>query len=569
MRGEIAIKRATVVFVLLGLGALAVVARLFQVQVAEHARWARLAREIQEEVVTLPAQRGTIYDRNGLPLAYDVPAYDIALDNYHMTKPELLVDLLVEVLGLPPKKASALVYREGYFTWVMRRVDRAVGDELRRRADALGIRGLLFFNSWTRAYPQGLYALDLVGIVGVDGQGLEALEYAFNRELEGEEKVLRLVRGRDGLVYEYWVEEQGRKGKDLHLTIDARVQRICAEMLDRGVEQFRAIRGFAVVLDPRTGEILALAQSPRAGLEDPDPSLLHSWAVTDPIEPGSTLKALVGTAALDLGIVDPFEEFNANSPIYVDGQPIRNAEGKSYGEVYFWVGITKSINTVLVQVALRLGVERAWEYLRRFGVGESTGVELPGEALGTIRPPGEWTRVDLATAAFGQGVSVTGLQLARAFCAIAADGLLPELHILLGERGTPRRVASAQACATMREMLRLAVKWGTGRGADLPDFEVAGKSGTAQKPREDGMGYYDDRVWGAMAAFFPWYAPEYVVLVVYDEPSIWPNWGGSTAGPTVRWIIEEMRRQGLIAPYPQRETRIEQRLREMKKRGPW
>ena len=555
------------VFVLLGLGTLAIVARLFQVQVAEHASWARLARKIQEEVVTLPAQRGTIYDRNGLPLAYDVPAYDIALDNYHMTKPELLVDLLVEVLGLPRKKASELVYREAYFTWIKRRVDRTVGDEFRRRAAELGIRGLLFFDSWARAYPQGLYALDVLGIVGVDGNGLEGLEYAFNKELGGRARRLRLVRGRDGLVYEYWVEEPGIKGRDLHLTIDARIQRICAEMLDRGVEQFRAKRGLAVVMDPRTGEILALAQSPRTGPDDPDPALLHSWAVTDPFEPGSTLKALVGTAALDLDLVRPFDIFDARSPIYVDGHPIRNAMGKSYEPSYFWRGITLSINTVLVQVALKLGINRTWEYLRKFGIGEPTGVELPGEAVGTLRPPERWTRVDLATAAFGQGVSVNALQLARAFCAIATDGLLPAIHLLRGHGGEPREVASARACQEMREMLRLAIKLGTGEDADLPDFEVAGKSGTAQKPREDGTGYYDDKVMGAMAAFFPWYAPEYVVLVVYDEPSVWPNWGGSTAGPTVKWIIEEMHRQGLIRPYPRRETQIEKELRGREERG--
>ncbi len=557
MRGEIAIRRATFVFALLGIGALAVVAKLFQVQVAEHAYWARLARAIQEEAVTLPAQRGTIYDRNGLPLAYDVPAYDIALDNYHMTKPEILVELLAEILGIPEKKATEIVYREGYFTWVKRRVDRSAGDELRRKAEELGVKGLLFFDTWRRAYPQGLYALDIVGVVGVDGKGLEALEYAFNDELEGQEKVLRLVRGRDGMVYEYWVEKRGQKGKDLHLTLDARIQRICAEMLDRGVEEFKARRGFAVVLDPRTGEILALAQSPRTTPDDPDPSLLHSWAITDPFEPGSTFKALVGTAALDLDLVRPFDIFDARSPIYVDGQPIRNAMGKSYGSSYFWRGITLSINTVLVQVALKLGIKRTWEYLRKFGIGEPTGVELPGEASGTLRPPDEWTRVDLANASFGQGVSVNGLQLARAFCAIAADGRLPAVHLLRDGGGNPREVASERACYTMREMLRLAVMWGTGKQANAPGFEVAGKSGTAQKPREDGKGYYKDRVMGAMAAFFPWYDPDYVILVVYDEPSVWPNWGGSTAGPTVKWIIEEMYRQGLISPYPHRETSIE------------
>jgi len=547
---EATIRRATFVFVLLGLGALAVVARLFQLQVVEHGYWSELAKEIQEEVIELPARRGTIYDRNGLPLARDVPAYDIALDNYHMTKPEVLVMLLQRILGLPEKEAVKVVYREGYFTWVRRRVPREVAEELRRAADEAGVRGLMFFETWTRGYPQGICGLDILGVVGVDGVGLEGLEYRFDPLLRGKSPVrLRLVRGRDGTVLEYWEESPGEPGQDLRLTLDARIQAICAEKLDEGVKRFKAKRGFAVVMDPWTGEILALAQSPRFDPEKPDPALLHPWAITDPFEPGSTFKALVGVAALDLGLVEPDEVFNGNSPIFVDGVPIRNAMNHQFGPSTFARGITQSINTVLVQVALRLGVERLWEYLRRFGIGEPTGVELPGESPGTLRPPEEWTRVDLATASFGQGVSVNGLQLARAFCAIAADGLLPRPHILKGGGGEKRRVASADACMTMREMLRQAVELpgATGRYANVPGFEVAGKSGTAQKALPEG-GYSQTKVMGAMAAFFPWRHPEYVVLVVYDEPSVWPNWGGSTAGPTVRWIIEEMYHQGLISP---------------------
>ena len=545
---EATIRRATFVFVLLGLGALAVVARLFQLQVVEHGYWSELAKEIQEEVIELPARRGTIYDRNGLPLARDVPAYDIALDNYHMTKPEVLVMLLQRILGLPEKEAVKVVYREGYFTWVRRRVPREVAEELRRAADEAGVRGLMFFETWTRGYPQGICGLDILGVVGVDGVGLEGLEYRFDPLLRGKSPVrLRLVRGRDGTVLEYWEESPGEPGQDLRLTLDARIQAICAEKLDEGVKRFKARRGFAVVMDPWTGEILALAQSPRFDPEKPDPALLHPWAITDPFEPGSTFKALVGVAALDLGLVEPDEVFNGNSPIFVDGVPIRNAMNHQFGPSTFARGITQSINTVLVQVALRLGVERLWEYLRRFGIGEPTGVELPGESPGTLRPPEEWTRVDLATASFGQGVSVNGLQLARAFCAIAADGLLPRPHILKGGEGEKRRVASADACMTMREILRQAVELGTGRYANVPGFEVAGKSGTAQKALPEG-GYSQTKVMGAMAAFFPWRHPEYVVLVVYDEPSVWPNWGGSTAGPTVRWIIEEMYHQGLISP---------------------
>lgn len=549
---DLALKRAVGVFLFLGLGALAVVARLFQIQIVEHRHWAQLAQRIQEEVVEVPARRGSILDRNGIALAYDVPAYDIALDNFHMTKPELLVDLLVDLLGMEPSEAASKVYREGYFTWIARRVERSLGEELRRKAQEMDIRGLLFFDTWKRAYPQGYQAIDLLGVVGVDGEGLEGLEYRFDRDLKGKPQRLRLVRGRDGVVYELWVEDAGEKGTDLQLTLDARIQEICAQSLDWGLGHFRARRGLAVVLDPRTGEILALAQAPRWSPKGEDPALLHPWAITDPFEPGSTFKALVGTAALEEGVVHPDDLFSGNSPYMVDGVPIANAAQHSYGTVTFARGIIQSINTVLIQVALRLGKERTYEYLRRFGIGERTGIELPGESPGKLDPPEKWTRVRLATISFGQGVAVTGVQLARAFVAIANDGLLPQLHLLAGKSPSPKRILSPQACATMRRILRdaVAMPGGTGHHTEVPGFGVAGKSGTAQKA-VPGKGYSQEKIMGAMAAFFPWDAPEYVILVVYDEPS-WPRptWGGNTAGPTVARIIREMAASGLIHPFP-------------------
>ncbi|HID09518.1 TPA: penicillin-binding protein 2, partial [Candidatus Micrarchaeota archaeon] len=418
-----------------------------------------------------------------------------------MTKPELLVGLLEEVLGYPPKKATELVYREGYFTWIARRLESWKGEELRRRAEELGIEGLLFFDTWTRAYPEGRYTLEILGVVGVDGAGLEGLEYAFDRDLKGKSRALRLLRGGDGAIYRVEAVDEGKPGRDLYLTLDAEIQRICAEVLEKGTRIFRANRGFVIVMRPTTGEILALAQYPRFDPRDPDPALLHPWAVTDPFEPGSTFKALVGAAALDRGVVSPGEVFSAVSPFYVDGVPIRNANNVSLPEVTFARAITSSLNTVFLQVALRLGKETTWEYLVRFGIGEPTGIELPGESPGILRPPEEWTRVDLATISFGQGVSVNGVQLARAFCAIATDGLLPKAHLIAGHGGPRRTVISPKAAYTMRELLRLAVEFkygGTGRWADVEGFGVAGKSGTAQKLDPRG-GYSKTRFMGAMA----------------------------------------------------------------------
>ncbi|MBC7093822.1 penicillin-binding protein 2 [Candidatus Bipolaricaulota bacterium] len=548
MTKEASIKRATVVFLLLALGGLAVVGRLVQLQVVEHGRWVTVAQSVQEDVIELPARRGTIYDRHGSPLACDVPAYSIALDGFHVTKPELLVDLLVEELGMARETATDKVYRAAYFTWLARGVDREVGARFRRRTVELGIHGLMFFNTWKRVYPQGPLALAVLGVVGVDGQGLDGLEYAYDETLRGKPRRLRLLRSRDGRVYDLWEEDPGCPGKDLHLTLDARIQWICEQEVTQGVQKYVADRGFALVMDPRTGAILALAQAPRYDLDRPDPSLLHAWAVTDAFEPGSTFKSLIGLAAVDLGLVGPEDTFSGDSPILVAGVPIRNAEGKSYGLRTFRAAMAQSINTVLVQVAGRLGIERTYAYLSRMGFGRPTGVGLPGESAGILRPPERWTEVDLATASFGQGVAVTGVQLGAAYCALANGGTLYRPYLVQGPPEARGRVASAEACATMREILGYAVNTGTGNLAAVPGFKVGGKSGTAQIALP-GRGYVPGHVTAAMAAFFPWDNPEYVVMVVYQTSRSEEFWSGSTAVPTVGAIVRGMAGLGIVRPY--------------------
>lgn len=560
MTKQQALRRAGVAFGLLALGAVGIVARLVQLQVAQHPQWAALAQAMQEETVEVPTRRGTIYDRQGRPLACDVPAYSIALDNFHMTKPELLVQLLEEELGMGPQEAAELVYRESYFTWLARRVDREVGDRLRERARELDIRGLLFFDTWRRAYPLGWVPLEVLGVVGVDGQGLAGLEMTFDQQLSGRPKRYHLLRGLDGRVYDISLVDPGEVGQDLRLTLDANFQRACQEQLTAGIEKYKADRGLAIIMDPASGAVLALAQALGDDYQSSSLEFLNPWAVTQVFEPGSTFKAVISLAALELGVVTPDSTFNGDSPYVVAGIPISNAMEQDYGFITFRQALVASVNTVLIQVAERLGIETTYRHLRNMGFGEETGIELPGEVSGLLRPLEEWTPVDLAVASFGQGVAVTGIQLATAFCAIANGGVLPQPHLVQGNGEPGRRVASAEAAATLRELLRTAVasRAGTGRHMELPGFYLAGKSGTGQIAAPTG-GYLEDYVVGAMGAFFPWWAPEYVVLVVYDhmEFRCWDpyerefvyRWGGTTAGPTVKDIVAELAQAGLLFPY--------------------
>ncbi len=545
-------------FLLLGVGALVVVGRLVQLQVVEHRRWSAVAQSIQEDVVEIPSQRGTIYDRNGVPLVYDVPAYDVALDNSLLTKPELLVDLLVRELGMTRTEAVGKVYRQGYFTWIARGVDYAVGQRIRAQAQGLGIRGLLFFDSWKRAYPQGPLALAVLGVVGVDGHGLAGIELLFDSQLAGRPRRVRLLRGPGNQVYDLWEEEPGAPGTPLHLTLDTRIQWICEKEIARGLAEYvGADRGFALVMDPRTGEVLALAHGPAVDPARPDPALLHPWSATHVFEPGSTFKALIALAAMDQDLLSPDEFFDGASPIRVSGVSVSNAKKKSYGLLRFRWAMAESVNTVLVQVAQRLGIAKTHAYLTRMGFGERTGIELPGEVAGILRPVDRWTELDLAIASFGQGVAVTGIQLATAFAALANGGTLLRPRILPGPVEAVRTVASPEACATMREVLRFTVNPGDPyrprSPADIEGFLVAGKTGTGEIALP-GRGYVSDHVTAGMAAFFPWDKPEYVVLVYYQttrNPDFWSGW---TAVPSVGKIIQGMANLAVVRPYTRTTT---------------
>ena len=542
-----AVRRASLVFFLLALAGLAILARLFQLQVFEHREWAAMAQAIQEDRIEIPSRRGTIYDRNGVPLAYDIPAYSIAVDNYHLTNPELLVNLLVKELGMSSEEAKAKVYRPGYFTWLARNVDLDVAQRFRALAQAQRIKGLLFFPTWKRAYPQGSMALEVLGLVGVDGDGLSGLELAFDEVLRGKPRIIRILRAGDGTPYDLWEEDPGTPGQDLHLTLDSRIQWICEAELDETLRNSPADRGCAVVLDPRSGEVLALAQSPRYDPQNPAIELLKPWAVTDVFEPGSTFKGLVALAAWDLGVVSETEQFEGSSPRIVAGVAIKNAHNRSYPPLTLRDALAQSVNTVLVQVAQRVGAPKLYEYLRRLGLGELTGIELPGEVAGLLRPPEKWTEVDLAVSSFGQSVGVTAIQLAAAYAALCNDGIRIRPHLLPGKPEVQGTVAQPSSCQKIREFLGYAVNTGTGSPAKVPGFNVGGKSGTAQIAIP-GRGYVPGHVTTAMAAFFPWDSPQYTIVVIYQTSKTDDFWSGTTAVPSVGRIVRAMASIGLVYP---------------------
>jgi len=534
-----------------------IVGRLFQLQIVEHGSWSAAAAAIQERTVELPPRRGSIFDRDGELLAFDVKAMAIAVDGINATEPEALAAILSEELGLAIEEARDLVHRASYFTWVDRRVDIETAQRIERRADEAEAHGLVFIDTWKRCYPQGSLASNVIGFVGTDGAGLEGIELAFDEHLRGEPRRLHILQGADGRAYEVEVLEAGRPGNDLVLTLDTELQFICEEEIESGVSKFRADGGMVVILDPRTGDVLAMAQDKTYDLNRFWTSTVdarRNLAVTYQFEPGSIFKVFTGLAALDAGVVSVGDTFNGDDGIEVSGHVMHNSEYESYGTVTFAQIIEDSINTGMIRVALRLGEEPLHAMLVDLGFGRRTGIELPGEVNGILRDAEDWSRLDLASTSIGQSVAVTGIQLARAMAAVANGGTLVAPHIVVssGDRNgadAVEAVASSGACATMRNLMVKVVESGTGTPAAVDGFSIAGKTGTAQKA-VPGRGYVDGKYTSLFGGLLTAANPEYVILVVLDEVKTTPVWGGYTAGQIFRETASRVVHREQLVPTP-------------------
>jgi cell division protein FtsI/penicillin-binding protein 2 len=514
-----------------------IIGRFVQLQVIQHKDWLQRAQASQERTIELPPQRGTITDRNGAILAVDVKAMAIAVDGINIVNPAAAVGILREELSLPRTELESKVYREAYFTWIDRRVDFDTAQRIRDKAKAAGVYGLIFMDTWKRWYPQGRLASNLIGFVGTDGSGLEGIELAYDEHLQGIPQVVRILEGADGRTYDVEVIEPGRRGEDLMLTLDAGLQFVCEEEIRAGVSQFSALGGMIVLLDPHTGGVLAMAQDKGYDLNDFGHSTAEqrrNLAVTYLFEPGSTFKVFSGMAALEHRVVSVSDTFDGNDGITISGHTMHNADNRSFGTVTFAKIIEQSVNTGMVRVAQLLGKEPYRDFLASFGFGRATGVGLPGEELGILRPAEEWSDLDLAAASIGQSVAVTGIQLARAMAVVASGGILrtPSITIAHEVESAPEtglRVCSSDTAHTMLELLRTVVASGTGIWAAVKDFAMAGKTGTAQKAVA-GQGYAAGKYMSLFAGIITADAPDYVLVVVLDEVQSGSVAGGYTAG---------------------------------------
>lgn len=539
------------VVVLLALAALA--ARLVQVQVLMADRLREMAMRQQIAALTLDPHRGRIFDRNGRPLAVNVETTSIYAVPSLIPDPRAFAARIAPAVGEPAAGIERRMAASGkYFAWVARKVSPQVV----ARVKALGLAEQIgFLAEDRRAYPNGPLAAHVLGFVGIDNQGLGGVELAYDQLIRGHTG--RAVAERDGvgriLVETRRVVEAPEDGADLVLTIDQVIQHIAERELDRALERTRARNGLVLVVDPVSGDMLALAIRPAfdpnaGGSARPERWLNRALAVT--YEPGSTFKVFTAAAALESGAVSPDERFMCSTALRVPGNHvIRNAERVRPGLQTVSDAVKNSCNTAIAQIATKVGKDRFDRYLRGFGFGRLTGVDLPGEVPGLVPPPSSWLGPGLQTIGFGQGVGVTALQLLTASTAFVNEGRPVRPHILRAVRDAEGRViravgaeslspaVSPQTAAAVLKMMTRVVAEGTGTLAAVEGYVAAGKTGTAQKPSATG-GYAPGRYIASFLGIVPADDPKLAVVVVLDEPQ-GIYYGGAVAAPVFREVASQ------------------------------
>ena len=515
--------------------------RLAWLQVVKRAELAQLAERQYSRTVVLHAQRGPILDRQGTPLATSTPTESLFVQPRSVGDPVRVTARLAPIIGLPPAEVHAVLTSSRSFVWLRRRLPPAVAAGVR----ALREPGLGFLPEPLRLYPNRELAAHVVGFEGVEG-GLEGIERAFEGELAGTPG--KAIVGRDALGREVAAPhmlEPPQPGLGVMLTLDRAIQYMTERELDAAYRRTGARSAMAVVLDPRTGEVLALAIrptfNPNTFLDVPSKDHWRNRAVTDPFEPGSTFKVILAAAALEEGVVRPEDRiYGENGSVTIAKTTIH--DWKKYGWLTFSEVLQNSSNVGSIKVGLALGRERYYRYMSAFGFGAATGVGLPGESRGLLRAPGRWSLLSLPTMSIGQEVSVTALQMVAAFGAIANGGTLMQPRIVRAtfdaagqevrrfEPRPVRQVISPETARTLTRILVRVVESGTGHNAAIPGYEVAGKTGTAQKLDPATRRYSRSPGVLSFVGWAPADEPRFVMLVTLDEPKN-EIWGSEAAAP--------------------------------------
>ena len=538
------------VFLLL---ALIILIRLFELQVIHYDFYIKKAEQQRTRIIPLSADRGDILDRNGRILAASLDTFSVYVNPRKFTSAEVLAKLLDEPVGPFDKRKL--------FAWVKRKIDKSLAEKIKKA----GIPAVYLLGEKKRVYPKGHLASQVLGFVGLDNEGLSGIELSLEKYLKGKEG--RIVTESDPMGYELLVAKDRNQsevtpGMIVTLTLDESIQYLAEKVIADTIKQFGATKGQIIVMDLKTGEILALAGKPDF---DPnqyakfDPRSWRSGAV-DVYEPGSTFKVITAAAGLDQAVVNFDTKLKTLDSIELGGKTIKNSHQIKWERSYLTLSemLERSINTGAVQVALKLGPERFYKKIRDFGFGERLSVDLPGESAGLLKEPRHWYKPDIGMMSFGQTLAVTPVQLLAAIGSLANGGrrLKPILvkriespdgsFVRTNSTEMLNHTVSERTAEEAKQLMENVVLYGTGRRTRMSRYRTGGKTGTAQKSVPGG-GYYKDRFIASYVGFAPFDNPRLCALVIVDDPKA-SIWGESVAGPAFKVVVEETLRYLNVPP---------------------
>ena len=508
------------------------------IQVVDGRSYEAMASRQHRETIEIPAGRGTIYDRTGEPLAIGEQATTVYADPRNVVAPMKAAVKAATALGLDPDEIyPTLRDPSKRFVFIQRKADPVEASALQR----LGVAGIGFYPEERRTYPQGRVASHLLGYAGTDNRGLDGLERSLDRSLAGKPGFEIVVRDPAGQAIDVVTSRKERPGRNVVLTIDHQLQANAEQILARYVARWGAKGATAIVMDPRTGAILAMANAPTFdanAFTSAPADARRNRAVTDLYEPGSTFKIVTIAAALEDNIVAPDTSFWLQPTIHVADRVIREAHVRGAEQMTVRQILSNSSNIGTITIAQKLGGPELASWIDRFGFGHTTGSELPGESAGLVLPYARWSGSTIGTVPIGQGIAVTPLQMVSAYAAIGNGGVMPPAHVVAkvgGKKvrhGEGKRIVSRHTADRMTAMFRDVVVEGTGTEAAIPGYTVAGKTGTANKAEN---GRYVSKYVASFVGLVPARNPRLAILVMVDEPR-GQIWGGVVAAPVFRDI---------------------------------
>jgi len=541
--------------------------RLVRLQVVQYGEFVQRAERQRNRSIPVQPRRGNIYDRNGYALAMSVEVDSVFAVPSEIQDQPTTATLLGRVLGMDPQDILARLQASRNFTFIKRKIDQETASRVRE----LNLRGIYFRKEPKRFYPKRELAAQVLGYVGMDDEGLGGLEREFDDDLRG-------IPGQELISVDArrkWfsrVETPPDPGQNLVLTIDQTIQYIAEKELDQGMQDTQAIAGTVVVENPRTGEILALASRPTFNpnvFNSVPLESLKNRAVSDVYEPGSVFKIVTYSAAIDQHVVTPDDHVDCqHGSIDVFGMKIHDHE--SLGVVTIAEALAHSSDVAAIKVGMKLGDQRLYQYIKAYGFGQQTGIELPGETRGLAKPVNHWSKVSIGAISMGQEIGVTPLQTVSLVSTIANDGVYTPPRIVAGElppdsKALPvvfhpaeqHRVVSTMTAAEMKKMMEGVVLFGTARRAILDGYTVAGKTGTAQKVDPKTGAYSKTKYVASFIGFAPVNNPSITIAVILDSP-VGLHQGGQVSAPVFKRIAEQVL-QYLHVPHdidvknPQRE----------------